>query len=310
MKKPQILLSAYNGTDYLEQQITSLLNQKEVNIQIISRDDESIDQTKNILNCYDKIKVLENNNNLGIKQSFTVLLEYVLKNTNENYILFCDQDDVWKKDKVKKTFEKMQELEKLYPDTPILIHTDLHVTDENLNIIDNSFWHYEHINPSKNSLGNLLMQNTITGCTTMINRKLAKLAMPIPDECIMHDWWIGLVASAFGKIGYLDEPTMYYRQHDKNDTGAKRYSIKNIFKKIPNIYKGSGIYENHLDNNIRQAEKFLEIYGDKLDSHSYKTVKAMATIKNQTWLQKRKDILHYGLTKNGFFRNLGLLLKI
>lgn len=308
--KPQILLSAYNGTKYLKNQISSLTSQKNIGINIIARDDGSSDDTKKQLAKYKNIKILTDNSNLGVKKSFSTLLEYASENTTGEHFMFCDQDDVWKEDKVKKTFEKMQKFEKLYPNAPILIHTDLHVTDENLNMIDNSFWHYEHINPSKNSLGNLLMQNTITGCTTMVNKKLAQLAMPIPNECIMHDWWIGLVACAFGKIGYLNEPTMYYRQHNKNDTGAKRYSIKNIFKKIPNIYKGSGIYQNHLDNNIRQAEKFLEIHGDKLDSHSYKTVKAMATIKNQTWLQKRKNILYYGLTKNGFFRNLGLLLKI
>lgn len=308
--KPQILLSTYNGAKYLKNQILSLIDQKNIDTKIIVRDDGSSDDTKKQLEEYDNIKILASSNNLGIKKSFTALLKYTLEHTTEDYFMFCDQDDVWKKDKAKKTFDKMQELEKMHPNTPILIHTDLHVTNENLNIIDNSFWNYEYINPKRNSLGNLLMQNTVTGCTTMINRKLAELALPIPDECIMHDWWIALVASAFGKIEFIDEPTIFYRQHGSNDTGAKKYNVKNIFKKIPNILNGKGIYENHLDRNIKQAEKFLEVYGDRLDKNLYNTVESLATIKTQTFLQKRKNMIKYKLLKNGFLRNLGMFLKI
>lgn len=308
--KPQILLSTYNGKKHLKEQLNSLVNQKGIDITIMARDDGSKDGTQNELKKYQNITILENQSNLGIKKSFASLLKYALENTEENYFLFCDQDDVWKEDKVKKTFDKMQELEKMYPNSPILIHTDLHVTDENLNILDNSFWDYEYINPKRNSLGNLLIHNTVTGCTTMINRRLAQLAQPIPDECIMHDWWLALVASAFGKIGYIEEPTIFYRQHGGNDTGAKKYNIKNIFKKIPNILNRKGIYKNHLNHNIKQAKKFLEIYGNSLDKHSYKTVEALATLKTQTFLQKRKNMLKYKLLKNGLLRNLGMFLKI
>lgn len=308
--KPQILLSTYNGKKHLKEQLNSLVNQKGIDITIMARDDGSKDGTQNELKKYQNITILENQGNLGIKKSFASLLKHALENTEENYFLFCDQDDVWKEDKVKKTFDKMQELEKMYPNSPILIHTDLHVTDENLNILDNSFWNYEYINPKRNSLGNLLIHNTVTGCTTMINRRLAQLAQPIPDECIMHDWWLALVASAFGKIGYIEEPTIFYRQHGGNDTGAKKYNIKNIFKKIPNILNRKGIYKNHLNHNIKQAKKFLEIYGNSLDKHSYKTVEALATLKTQTFLQKRKNMLKYKLLKNGLLRNLGMFLKI
>ena len=83
-----------------------------------------------------------------MKKSFELLAREALEG-GANYIMFCDQDDIWESGKVEKTLKKMQELEKLYPDTPLLVHTDLHVVDNELNLLDTSFWHYQNLNPSK-----------------------------------------------------------------------------------------------------------------------------------------------------------------
>ncbi|PID48145.1 MAG: glycosyl transferase family 2 [Proteobacteria bacterium] len=312
MNKILILLSAYNGEVYVREQLDSIFNQNSKNVELLARDDGSNNRALNTIEQFKGVgvNVLLDDRNVGIKTSYSILLDYALKNTNSNCFMLCDQDDVWKEDKVEKTLQKMKAMERKYPNTPILIHTDLHVTDENLNIIDSSFWHYEHINPNKNSLGNLLMQNTVTGCTMMINRKLAQLALPIPDECMMHDWWIALVTSAFGKIAYVNEQTIFYRQHSDNDTGAKKYGVKNIFKKIPKIINGNGIYVDHLDKNILQAEKFLEIYQDKLNDKNIKTLKAFINLKKDNFFQKRINLFRFGLLKNGILRNIGLFLKV
>jgi len=94
--------------------------------------------------------------------------------------MFCDQDDIWNIDKMEKTLFKMQQMESQYGYVPILIHTDLEVVDENLNVIDTSFMNFQKIDPMKNEFNNFLMQNTITGCTEMINRNLAKKSLPLP----------------------------------------------------------------------------------------------------------------------------------
>ncbi len=127
------------------------------------------------------------------------------------YIMFCDQDDVWKNDKIEKTLAKMQSMEQTYPHRPILIHSDLSVVDRELHLLHKSYWIYQHIDPSKDAINRLIFHNTVTGCTMMINRKLAQKAKVIPDEAIMHDWWIVMVASVFGHIGYIDEPLIFYR---------------------------------------------------------------------------------------------------
>ena len=199
--KTVILLSTYNGSKYIKEQIESLFAQTYKNFEIIARDDGSSDNTLNILNSYN-ITVLNSKKNIGVENSFMFLLDYAFKRTDAKYFMFCDQDDIWKKNKIEKTLNTMKKMETTYSNMPILIHTDLEVVDENLTLKYHSFWQYEHINPKFYSLNRLLMQNTITGCTMMVNRKLVEFILPIQKNIILHDWWIGLVASQFGKINY------------------------------------------------------------------------------------------------------------
>ncbi len=304
-----VMLSVYNGNKYLKQQIYSLFNQSYKDLNVIVRDDRSSDNSKKILKSYN-VEILSSDKNIGVKKSFSKLLEYALESTNCNYFMFSDQDDVWEENKTEKTMQKMQEMEHQYPDKPILIHTDLEVVDEDLQTIDKSFWHFENIDPSSNAFNKLLMQNTITGCTVMINRKLAELALPIPNEAIMHDWWIGLVASKFGKIAYVDEPLIKYRQHGSNSIGAKGFSYFTIWMKFYKIFVKNELYLKHLQVNILQASAFLERYRGSLDEESIAMLEDFVSIESKSFWQKRKVLLKYGLLKQGFIRNVGLLLKI
>ena len=301
--------TSYNGECYLKEQLDSLLAQTYKSIEIIARDDGSTDGTVKILSDYG-VKILPSDENCGPKISFSILLDAMLQDKKANYFMFCDQDDIWDKNKVAASLAHMQKMELKHKELPLLVHTDLLVVDKHSKIISSSFWHYEHINPQRNKLGNLLMQNTVTGCTMLFNRRLAQLARPIPKEAIMHDWWMALVASAFGVVGVIDEPYISYRQHGRNDTGAKAYSWKKIVRDAGEIIFGRGIYSQHLDINIVQASAFLDIYSEKLSRDLLLSVEAFASIKKQNFFQKRLNILRYGLLKYGFFRNLGLMMRI
>ena len=304
MAKIIILLSTYNGTMYLKSQLNSLLLQTCKDFEIIIRDDKSNNTTIEILKSYD-IKLLESKENLGAKQSFAKLLEYALQNSDSNYFMFCDQDDVWHDNKVEKTLIKIQEMEKKFGDIPLLVHTNLEVTNESLHTINDSFMNFQKINPMKNQFNSLLMQNTITGCTIMINRKLAQKCLPTPEGAIMHDWWIGLVASYFGTIGYIDEATIKYRQHTSNTIGAKEFGYWEIIKKGFDIY-----YKIKIDANISQAKAFLEQYKDELDVDTIKMLQDFTALEQKRWWQKRLILWKYKLLKQGFIRNVGLFLKI
>ncbi len=312
-QKLTILISTYNGEKYLKEQIDSLYNQTCKEFQIIVRDDGSTDNTIEILKRYD-IEIIDSDDNLGAKESFAKLLEFALGNNDSNYFMFCDQDDVWENNKIEKTLKKMKMMEERYSNTPILIHTNLSVVDEKLNLINNSFWNYEYINPKLNSLNRLLLRNTVTGCTIMINKKLAQFSLPIPQNTIMHDWWIGLVASKFGKIAYLDEPTIKYRQHENNAIGAKKQKKINIFKYAVKLFlvfkKEHRVSLKNINIQIIQAKAFLDRFEDKVDTKTKNMLIDFISLKQKKFWQKRKIIFKHKLYKQGLIENLKFLIKL
>ncbi len=304
-----LLLSTYNGASFLKEQLDSLCSQTYNEIKIIARDDGSHDSSVDILKSYD-IELIRSNENVGAKESFSLLLEYALEHTKSDYFMFCDQDDVWNEEKVEKTYEKMLALENNYIGSPVLIYTDLEIVNENLGTISPSFFEYESLSPEYKSLNRLLLQNTITGCTMMLNRKLAELVSPIPKDAIMHDWWIALVASKFGKMGYIHESLIKYRQHDKNSIGAKEVSCASIFMKFYKLFFKNEHYLKHEYASLVQAKEFLELFREKLDEETIKMLQEFISLESKSFWEKRKILLKYKLLKQGLLRNFGLLWKI
>jgi len=304
MHQVDILLSTYNGAIFLSEQIDSILNQSYTDWKLIIRDDSSTDKTKEVLQTYQnrypkKIVVQKNSDeNLGVTLNFSKLLE----SSSAPYIMFCDQDDVWLPEKVELTLKKMIEVEKSNPDTPLLIHTDLKVVNTNLDILSDSYWSYQGLDPEYDILNRLLVQNVITGCTVMINKKLADIALPIPDKAIMHDWWLGLVAASFGQVHHIDIPTMLYRQHANNDTGATSFNLHTILKKLQNL---SNI---NLEKYTVQAELLLSRYSEDLKPEQKTLLEAFIATKNQSWIKSKQTLVKYKILKQDIFRNIGLLL--
>lgn len=260
-----ILMATYNGEKYIEEQINSIINQDFKEWNLLIRDDCSTDNTINIINKYvekypDKIKLIDNmGKNLGVKLNFGELM----KHSKSKYCMFADQDDKWLPNKISLTLEKMKELESNYgEEKPILIHTDLKVVDKNLELIDKSFWKYSYIDPSRNTLNKLLVKNTVTGCTMMINSSLKKLINFIPEECMMHDHWIALVASLSGIIYFIKEPTILYRQHENNQLGAKKkIKKKNFFRKRKLKYE---FYVEQADILYKEFKNYLDKKNDRV----------------------------------------------
>ena len=302
MNKIIILLSTYNGAKYLKNQIDSLIFQSYNDFRIIARDDGSSDESFAILKSYDQVEIVNSQQNLGAKGSFAELLEYAVKHTDGEFFMFCDQDDVWEKDKIAMTLAKMQELEGTYGDLPLLVHSDVKVVDARLRVVAESFWKFQNIDPTRDAIHHLLLQNVVTGCTMMINRPLAKLVETIPEEAIMHDWWIAMVASCFGKIGFIDEPLMLYRQHSSNDTGAKHYSFGYFMQRFTQ--------KQSFKKYTSQAKVFGEVYDELLDAKTRVLLKDFSKIDTMGWFERRMFLLKWGILKNGLVRNAGLLWKV
>lgn len=251
-----ILLATYNGEKYLKEQIDSLLNQSYTDWKLLIRDDLSNDNTLSIISEYikkypNKIKRYESEKRLRPCQSFN----YLLQQSKSEYIMFCDQDDIWLPNKIELSLKKIKELEeKKNKGIPILVHTDLKVIDSNNKIIAESFWQLLGLNPEQKSIKDLLGTNFVTGNTVIINRKLKDKIGNIPLNANMHDWWLALVATEFGIVSYLNKTTILYRQHDLNSVGAKGV-LQRSFK--THIY---------LINIIKQVKAFEKKYSLKFST--------------------------------------------
>lgn len=302
-----ILLATFNGFSFIASQLDSILNQSYKNTRLIIRDDVSTDSTRKVLEMYanqfpEKITLLPSDTRLGVKGNFSCLMDH----SKANYIMFADQDDVWEEGKVEQSLNRMKVSEKKYSsDTPLLVHTDLKVVDRDLNLFSASFWHYNNLDPEKGqSLNRLLMQNVVTGCTTMINRPLLQLAFPIPEDSAMHDWWLALVAAAFGQIEVIPSVTMLYRQHGKNTLGAKKFLSYNYIKQGVDKVRKPEIA------NQAQAKELLTRYFYRLSDHQKKMLKAYQKLPRVYFPKKAFLILKYRFFKIGFLRNLvNILVK-
>ncbi len=222
-----IVLGTYNGAAYVAGQIESILAQSLASWTLLIRDDGSGDETIEIIRKYarrdGRITLLEEEpGNLGAKENFSLLLQRAFS-SGCDYIAMADQDDVWYPTKLEWQVRAMREMEKAYPDSPLLVHSDLELVDRDLEQIAPSFMQYQGIwHEPERALEVLMAQNFVTGCAALVNRRLLEFALPIPDVALMHDWWLALCAAAFGHLGYLDEPLVKYRQHAGNEIGAKR----------------------------------------------------------------------------------------
>lgn len=303
-----ILLATYNGQKYIEEQINSIIAQDFSDWKLILSDDGSSDSTAEILESYaekmpEKIVHYKSGKRFGNAQNhFMHLLEQF---HNTPYIMFCDQDDVWHPDKISKTFARMEEIEK-DPSVPALVHTDLCVVDQSLNKLSDSFCRFSKLDGNRLGLGQLLVQNVVTGCTLMINRALAQLACesPLPKNALMHDWWIALICSVFGTSSFLNQPTIDYRQHSNNSVGAKNVtSPEYLFAKLK-----SGAMKRSLKNAALQAEAFIECYGEKIPQEKKKIISDFAKTKDLSIFRRNLVYLKHGLYKYGAIRILAQFL--
>ena len=232
-KQVAILMSTYNGEKYLAEQIESIINQSYSNWHLYIRDDGSTDNTVKIIKKYSsqnsKITFYNENNikNIGVTNSFVELL----MGTSADFYMFSDQDDFWKSEKVNVTVKAM--LNNSAYDKPICVFSELEVVDKDLNPLRRMNGHNVWLD-----FPHFLFGNCVTGCTMMINQRLKdtlRLEQTDFNKVYLHDWWIALFASAFGKLIYLNQPTILYRQHGNNVEGSKKDNIFTLIRRSINM---------------------------------------------------------------------------
>ncbi len=312
LPRVDVLLATHNGADFLEAQLRSLLEQTYPVVRVLVRDDASTDATPALLADWaarrpGKIEILDGGPRLGACGNFAALLQ----RAEADYVMFCDQDDVWLPGKIARTLDKMRQTERQAgPDQPLLVHTDLAVVDESLCGLGDSYWSYQHLDVRRGAtLNRLLIENVATGCASMLNRALVRKAAPIPAEAVLHDWWIALAAAAFGRIERLDEPTVLYRQHGCNQIGAVRWGPRHVARKLGCLFDRNYLAAG-LEASQRQAAAFLERFGPELPPAKRRAVEAYAGLGRCGFFARRWRLARYGFYRSGWLRNLALFARI
>ncbi len=331
MNRVNIIMATYNGEKYIREQIESILKGNYKCWKLWIFDDGSTDDTNCIIKEYicryqDKIMYQKNTENKGVTLNFLQGVQYaaeynkrLLEEEEEqaedddddsepimDYYMFCDQDDVWMTDKIDKTMLQMKKTEKKYgKNCPVAVFTDALVVDNNLNILSRSFHKSSRLDTRKVDLPHIMMENKLIGCTVMFNEPLQKLMYMQPVNARYHDWWVALIAAAFGYICYLPNVTIFYRQHGSNMVGNQNF-LSYMKERISSLQEQKEvIYKNTL-----QAEEFYHMYHSHMTEKQKMQVYYMANMFNQNGIKRRQLVLKFGFLKTGFLRNLGLFFVL
>ena len=125
----------------------------------------------------------------------------------------------------------------------------------------------------------------------------------------MHDWWFGLVASAFGRVEAIPEQTVLYRQHSNNRLGAVCYNWQYVFRRAWE-FLGWDAAAKRLDQTQGQAKALLQRFAETLHSPDRTALLAYVRLSDNGFLERRRQLLKYGFLRTGPLRNLGWLLMV
>lgn len=243
-EKISIIMATYNGEEYIGDQINSIMTQTYSNWELIIRDDGSTDSTvlliEKYINLDNRIRLIKGEN-VGVTRNYGLLLKEV---ANRDYVMFCDQDDVWKEDKLSMTMAYMKEAEQQHSNYPILVFSDKRNVNQDLCELQKDRKNKIH---RGYNLWEILCMNPIYGCTMMLNRRLIDLVICIPSYINIYDYWVSLNAALSGYIIHIPKELMLYRQHGKNVTGGMdNYSLR---RKISNWNRTNMIIKKEIFQN-------------------------------------------------------------
>jgi glycosyltransferase involved in cell wall biosynthesis len=211
-----VCIATYNGELFIRKQIISILKQLDENDEIIISDDCSTDSTLKIIHSFNdnRIKIYSNKRFKSLVFNF----ENALLHAIGDIIFLSDQDDIWVDNKVEKYLKKIEFVDLVFSNVSIIDENDSIVKNQLLNTIP------------KHNLLSLTLSNHVIGSTIALKRRILMKALPFPKRIPMHDQWLAVMASYYGKIAYIEKPMLLYRRHMRNASYCTE-EIKNSFEK-------------------------------------------------------------------------------
>ena len=245
--KVLVLLSTYNGEKYLREQLDSIFNQVDVDVEVFASDDLSKDGTVAILEEYSKSHKLTfriNKENKNFTYNFLDLI-YDSINKDFDYFSLADQDDFWQEDKLISAIKLLKE-------------KGVQFYCSNLTTVDGELKNpklMNHFKDNRKGHAHLLLENICTGCTSVFTKEFAlHLGKHYPEKIYLHDYWLMLVAAFSSSYIYDTSSYILYRQHGDNQIGSNQESLSAYYQK----YKSSKSFRIHL------VEELLEGFKDDI----------------------------------------------
>lgn len=290
MKTIQVLMSTYNGEEYLREQLDSILNQDcnrffDTRVTLLIRDDGSKDGTQNILTEYEE-KYPEQvswyqGDNIGVIASFFDLVQHA--GETADYYALADQDDYWETGKLSRGIEILEQMDEdgkphLYCCRPKLV-------DENLNPLISEIKRP----PMRPSFENAIVENIVTGCTIVMNPVLRQMVRENPPQyTVMHDWWFYLVVSCFGKLYYDETPYICYRQHGGNTVGTNVSRWKELKDRLHRFKGNRGNISHQITEFLRIYEEAERLWQDNPEAKKrLELARELLDSKKSFWKRKR-----------------------
>lgn len=294
MKSVQVMMSSYNGEKYIEEQIDSILNQQDVAVHLLVRDDGSTDSTPDILEGYRKKGLLDYyiGDNIGWRASF---MDLVAKAPQSDYYAFSDQDDHWKRNKLIIGVESLEEKPsgpKLYMSNviywkdgeekglsmPTEIRTDLYYTS----LFCDAF-----------------------GCTMVFNKELMDIVKANPPKIIVaHDVWFYELAAALDSMYYDGNSYIQYRQHENNQLGYDKYFWEKLSRRSKTY---SNVWKVH--NKDVVCRELLRCYGHLISKDNKKIIYTVANYRT-SFKCYLKLLFSIRYLHDNFLTNCGLKYRI
>jgi glycosyltransferase involved in cell wall biosynthesis len=202
-----VVMSVYNGRDYLHEQVQSVLTQLELQDELIVIDDASTDESMDIIRAFNspRIRLFRNDTNLGVRRSF----ERGLNLAHGEVVFLCDQDDLWLPGKRAAFVQAFAE----DPEVTVVV-SDAEVIDATGELISHSFMASR--GGFSGTVRATVWRNRFMGCAMAVRRPVLKWALPIPPKAPMHDMWLGVIGCLAGRVRYLAVPYVRYRRHGQN----------------------------------------------------------------------------------------------
>lgn len=252
--RTSVVLCTYNGAQFLNEQLQSLLLQSRLPDEVVIGDDASVDGTLEILQAFVReagergidVELSQHPRNVGYVANF----DATLRRASGDVVFLCDQDDVWHRDKIARMAAAFEARPCLG-----LLHTDARLVDASGQDLSCRLFEALEISRAEieaehggRTFDVLLRRNTVTGATAAIRRDALADALPVPSGWV-HDEWLALRCSLAWQVDCLEWPSIDYRQHGGNQIGARRRTLR---EKLAGIDRPKRVFMADVADRLQQ----------------------------------------------------------